>query len=391
MPPSSRLHQLLGAALATVLIALAQVLGGRGSRRARRWVSRPRGRATRGRERRPEPAARARSGARGRGRARPSPRAEPAGTAAAPQVAAQPPAPPREPLEMLGEKVLPGTSVRLAWSPDESFEGIAVPTAVLVVNGPREGPTLCLTAALHGDELNGIEIVRRVMYELEPQKLSGTVIGVPIVNLHGFRRNSRYLPDRRDLNRFFPGANNGSSASRIALLVLQRGGPQVQRGGRHPHRIVPAHEPSPAARRHEGARGGRPHVGLRRHVGAAQRGRGGHAAPRRGGGGHSRRGARDGRAGPAPGEQDRARHAGHRGPARPPRHVRAHARARRACARLLRVDLGARRPRRAAVRRGEPGAAREDGRAARHRDRPDHERPLRAARARGRPRARAWR
>ena len=94
----------------------------------------------------------------------------------------------------------------------QSFEGIAVPTAVLVVNGAREGPTLCLTAALHGDELNGIEIVRRVMYDLEPQKLAGTVIGVPIVNLHGFRRSSRYLPDRRDLNRFFPGADNGSSA-----------------------------------------------------------------------------------------------------------------------------------------------------------------------------------
>jgi hypothetical protein len=142
--------------------------------------------------------------------------ADAAPSEAAPEAAAQPPAPPRVPLELLGEKVLPGTSVRLAWSPDQSFEGIAVPTAVLVVNGPREGPTLCLTAALHGDELNGIEIVRRVMYELEPAKLSGTVIGVPIVNLHGFRRNSRYLPDRRDLNRFFPGANDGSSASRIA-------------------------------------------------------------------------------------------------------------------------------------------------------------------------------
>ncbi len=136
--------------------------------------------------------------------------------------ATPPPAAPRAPLELLGEHVMPGTSSRLAWSPDQSFEGIAVPTAVLVVNGVREGPTLCLTAALHGDELNGIEIVRRVLYELDPQQLSGTVIGVPIVNLHGFRRNSRYLPDRRDLNRFFPGAVQGSSASRIAHSFFEQ-------------------------------------------------------------------------------------------------------------------------------------------------------------------------
>ena len=132
------------------------------------------------------------------------------------------PAPPRNPLDLLGEHVLPGTSARLVWSPDQSFEGIAVPTAVLVVHGVREGPTLCLTAALHGDELNGIEIVRRVLYELDPNQLAGTVIGVPIVNLHGFRRSSRYLPDRRDLNRFFPGAAHGSSASRIAHSFFEQ-------------------------------------------------------------------------------------------------------------------------------------------------------------------------
>jgi len=117
---------------------------------------------------------------------------------------------------MLGAEVPPGTSTRLAWSPDQSFEGIAVPTPVLVVNGAKPGPTLCLTAAIHGDELNGIEVVRRVLYDLEPEKLSGAVIGVPIVNLQGFRRSSRYLPDRRDLNRYFPGNPRGSAAARLA-------------------------------------------------------------------------------------------------------------------------------------------------------------------------------
>lgn len=87
---------------------------------------------------------------------------------------------------------------------------------MLVVNGAKKGPVLCLTAAVHGDELNGIEIVRRVLYDLDAKKLTGTVVGVPIVNLQGFRRGSRYLPDRRDLNRFFPGDPKGSSAARIA-------------------------------------------------------------------------------------------------------------------------------------------------------------------------------
>ena len=126
------------------------------------------------------------------------------------------------PLIILGTEVPPGTATRLSWEPDQSFEGIAAPTPVLVVNGQTAGPTLCLTAAIHGDELNGIEIVRRVLYEAEPDKLSGALIGVPIVNLHGFHRTSRYLPDRRDLNRFFPGNPTGSSASRIAYSFFNQ-------------------------------------------------------------------------------------------------------------------------------------------------------------------------
>jgi predicted deacylase len=121
-----------------------------------------------------------------------------------------------KPFVMLGVEVPAATSTRLAWSPSHSFEGIAVPTPVLVVNGVKRGHVLCLTAAVHGDELNGIEIVRRILYNLDADTLTGTVVGVPIVNLQGFRRGSRYLPDRRDLNRFFPGDPRGSSASRIA-------------------------------------------------------------------------------------------------------------------------------------------------------------------------------
>ena len=121
-----------------------------------------------------------------------------------------------EPLHMLGESVAPGTSARLSWAATELFEGVSVSTPVLVMNGTTPGPTLCLTAAVHGDELNGIEMVRRVMHDIDPADLSGALSGVPIVNVQGFRRGSRYLPDRRDLNRYFPGNPNGSAAARIA-------------------------------------------------------------------------------------------------------------------------------------------------------------------------------
>ncbi|MFT6957336.1 MAG: aminopeptidase N [Halieaceae bacterium] len=122
--------------------------------------------------------------------------------------------------KLLGVEIPPSTSTRLNWTPSRSFSGMAIDTPVLAVNGAFDGPTLCLTAAIHGDEINGIEMVRRVMYNLDPRKLHGMVVGVPIVNLLGFSRNSRYLPDRRDLNRYFPGNPDGSMASRIAYAFF---------------------------------------------------------------------------------------------------------------------------------------------------------------------------
>lgn len=127
-----------------------------------------------------------------------------------------------KPLQLLHGQVPPGTYQRLSWSATELFEGVPIATPVLVVNGKLPGPTLCLTAAVHGDELNGIEMVRRVMHNLDPKELSGAVVGVPIVNLQGFRRASRYLPDRRDLNRYFPGNPQGSQASRIAFSFFTK-------------------------------------------------------------------------------------------------------------------------------------------------------------------------
>lgn len=127
-----------------------------------------------------------------------------------------------QPFSLLNADVLPGTSTRLAWSPGIQIAGLSQPTPVLVVNGTNPGPALCLTAAIHGDELNGIEIVRRVMYDLDPKKLAGTVVGIPIVNVQGFQQGSRYLADRRDLNRYFPGDPAGSLAGRIAHSLFEQ-------------------------------------------------------------------------------------------------------------------------------------------------------------------------
>ncbi|NOG59680.1 MAG: succinylglutamate desuccinylase/aspartoacylase family protein [Proteobacteria bacterium] len=120
------------------------------------------------------------------------------------------------PLKILKDVVQPGELKELSWSAGQSFSGKAIKPSVLVVRGLKTGPTLCLIAAIHGDELNGIEIVRRVVRNLDPMEVNGTVIGVPIVNIFGFTGNTRYLPDRRDLNRYFPGNPDGSAASRIA-------------------------------------------------------------------------------------------------------------------------------------------------------------------------------
>lgn len=92
---------------------------------------------------------------------------------------------------------------------------------VHVINGKRSGPTLFVTAAIHGDELNGVDIIRRLLEQKVMRRLRGQLIAVPIVNVFGFINRSRYLPDRRDLNRSFPGRERGSVAARLANLVTR--------------------------------------------------------------------------------------------------------------------------------------------------------------------------
>ena len=121
-----------------------------------------------------------------------------------------------QPLKLLESTVAPGSFASLTWESLDTSAASNLPATVLVAHGAARGPVYCLTAAVHGDELNGIETVRRILYTLDTGRLRGTVIGVPIVNVQGFNRGSRYLPDRRDLNRYFPGNRRGSAAARIA-------------------------------------------------------------------------------------------------------------------------------------------------------------------------------
>jgi hypothetical protein len=99
---------------------------------------------------------------------------------------------------------------------------IHVPMAmpVHVINGAEDGPVLFVSAAIHGDELNGVEIIRRIIKLAALRRLKGALIAVPIVNVPGFLNLSRYLPDRRDLNRSFPGSSKGSLAARLAQMFV---------------------------------------------------------------------------------------------------------------------------------------------------------------------------
>ena len=118
--------------------------------------------------------------------------------------------------ELLGGTVQPGSMVKRQLAIGESYAGDVLSTPILVAHGAQAGPTVCLTAAIHGDELNGIEVVRRALHEVDVKTLAGTLIGVPVANLLAFTRGARETPDRRDLNRYFPGSPDGSFADRVA-------------------------------------------------------------------------------------------------------------------------------------------------------------------------------
>lgn len=122
----------------------------------------------------------------------------------------------------IGEtEVAPGQRKNIDLPLPHLFSHTQVSMPVHVIHGRRPGPRLFVSAAIHGDEINGVEIIRRVLKTKALSSLRGTLIAVPVVNVFGFNNKSRYLPDHRDLNRSFPGSERGSLAAQVANLFLE--------------------------------------------------------------------------------------------------------------------------------------------------------------------------
>ena len=118
-------------------------------------------------------------------------------------------------------KIRTGERVNVDLPVADLYTSTSLSMPVKVVRGRQPGPVLFVSAAIHGDELNGVEIIRRLLKRKILRSIHGTLIAVPVVNIHGFLDQSRYLPDRRDLNRSFPGSSKGSIAARLAHLFLR--------------------------------------------------------------------------------------------------------------------------------------------------------------------------
>lgn len=119
-----------------------------------------------------------------------------------------------------GKVIRPGNQTIIDIPIAHLYTHTPIELPVQVINGKRSGPRLFVSAAIHGDELNGVEIIRRLLKQPALNHLRGTLIAIPIVNIFGLLNHSRYLPDRRDLNRSFPGSETGSLAARLAYIFM---------------------------------------------------------------------------------------------------------------------------------------------------------------------------
>ncbi|NEV60918.1 succinylglutamate desuccinylase/aspartoacylase family protein [Thiorhodococcus minor] len=127
----------------------------------------------------------------------------------------------RDPFSIQDQQIQPGERALIDLTLPKLSSHTFLSMPVHVVHGKKEGPCLFVAAAIHGDELNGVEIVRRLLEARALRRLSGTLIAVPVVNVYGLIHQSRYLPDRRDLNRSFPGSAAGSLAARVAHVFME--------------------------------------------------------------------------------------------------------------------------------------------------------------------------
>ncbi|MBI5365815.1 MAG: succinylglutamate desuccinylase/aspartoacylase family protein [Planctomycetes bacterium] len=121
-----------------------------------------------------------------------------------------------------GTTVEPGHRKEMKLPVSESYTAAPVHAPLTVLHGARPGPRLFVTAAVHGDELNGVEVVRRLSLAIVPERLAGTVILVPVLNPFGMFALSRYLPDGTDLNRYFPGSPDGNVAAQMAHALFTK-------------------------------------------------------------------------------------------------------------------------------------------------------------------------
>lgn len=119
-----------------------------------------------------------------------------------------------------GIRVAEGETREIYLKVSESYLSGGIQIPITVIRGRKSGPTAFVVAAIHGDEINGADIVRRLIFDIDHEKLSGTLIAIPVVNIPGFLAQSRYLPYHRDLNRFFPGSRRGNNAERFANRIF---------------------------------------------------------------------------------------------------------------------------------------------------------------------------
>lgn len=123
-------------------------------------------------------------------------------------------------LSLLERTIEAGEKQEFPFLVDRSFDAAYINTPVYVAHGLQPGHRLCITAGIHGDEINGSEIARRTFAKIDPVNLRGTVVMLPMINAAGIRSGERYMSDRRDLNRYFPGNYDGSIASIVARATF---------------------------------------------------------------------------------------------------------------------------------------------------------------------------
>ena len=128
----------------------------------------------------------------------------------------------RKPFVLAGIEVASGTRQMISVPMPNLSSQTNMSMPVHVVHGRQSGPVLFISSTIHGDELNGIEIIRQILATKAISRIKGTLLAVPVVNPYGLIQASRYLPDRRDLNRVFPGSETGSLAARLANVFMEQ-------------------------------------------------------------------------------------------------------------------------------------------------------------------------